>query len=90
MYNKSRYFYQDFKVNRRTHLFELGETTQKERVEIQELTAKLGNDNFLKEYIKNYYQEPREDGQVEVEYLIHRCDNIASAEATRKSWEAIK
>jgi len=86
---KQKFYYQDSRVERRTHIFEYWEAVEQEHDEIQEFTAKLEknkDDAWLKEYITQYYRVPATDGQTNVDYMIERCERLYTWEEMERSW----
>ena len=51
-------------------------------------TSKPERVYWLAEYLQVRYGTKQEDGQTNVDYLIHRCNNITSAVEMKRSWKS--
>lgn len=82
-----RYYYQGEKCTRCTRLYEYHEATKDEHREIAECIDRVAKeDEWLRTYLKRYYQVPKQDGQTEADYLARRCAGLLSKEEMQRSW----
>lgn len=86
---KVKYIYQDEIDHRNTYIYEQAETCREEREEIAQFADIVEHNKsnaWLTPYLRRYYLEEYEDGQLHKEYGINRCEGLyAWAESVRSS-----
>ena len=84
-----KYMYQNEKHLRSTHIYERAEVVSVDKEDILNFSAFMNSKvgiKRLKRYIDSYYLEPAEDGQVNVDYMIARCERHYGQDEMLRSW----
>ena len=88
VYSGCKFYYQDTRVTRRTHLYEYNEATRQEHNEMSRFIEKIeAKDEWLKSYLTRYYKTTKIDGQTEPAYLMNRCARILGRVEMERSWK---
>lgn len=83
-----KYIYQEYRHNvyiyNKSNITEIGSGEISEFIKSLDKNESVGN--WLKDYIKTYYQESPGDGQLLPEYIINRTENIYGRNELNISW----
>lgn len=90
---KVKYVYQDEIDHRNTYIYEQAETCREEREEIAQFVDIVEHNKsnaWLTPYLRRYYLEEYEDGQLRKEYGINRCEGLyAWTERSRTAYRGM-